>query len=261
MMRNVVGYAGTIEERFWRKVNKTETCWLWVGASDGGGYGMIGLDGKMAKAHRLSWIMSNGPIPEGQWVLHHCDTPACVRPDHLFLGDRQANMDDMVAKGRADRTKKIKQTAEERFWPRVNKTEGCWLWTGTRDGGGFGYFRSERQRIKAHRFSWILSFGPIQPGKVVIRNCSNILCVRPDHLFVGTQRENIAHATAKGRMSTTPKIWGEQHNFVKLKSAQALEIRAVAAQGVAPADIAAKFGVTQSNICYIVRRKTWKHLP
>lgn len=92
-----------IEERFWPKVQKGERCWLWQGEKTLQGYGRIhGGEGRARAtlAHRLSWEIHHGPIPEDAWVLHHCDTPACVRPDHLFLGHQPANVADMVSKGR-----------------------------------------------------------------------------------------------------------------------------------------------------------------
>lgn len=77
-------------------------CHLWVRATNNRGYGMVRLRGKMFLAHRLSWQLRNGEIPSGACVLHRCDTPLCVNPDHLFLGTMQNNMDDMRAKGRAN---------------------------------------------------------------------------------------------------------------------------------------------------------------
>ena len=75
-------------------------CWLWVGHIQGGGYGTLHIRPHLHLAHRLSWELNVGPIPEGQNVLHHCDNPPCVRPSHLFLGSHADNVRDMVAKGR-----------------------------------------------------------------------------------------------------------------------------------------------------------------
>ncbi len=87
-------------ESFWAKVNKTDGCWLWTRAKGTGGYGNFWNDGAYRKAHRVAWAISNGPIPAGMDVCHRCDTPACVRPDHLFLGTAKDNMADCRSKKR-----------------------------------------------------------------------------------------------------------------------------------------------------------------
>lgn len=75
-------------------------CWLWTGGVSGLGYGSIRKDGKNKRAHRVSWEIHNGVIPDKADVLHRCDTPSCVNPKHLFLGDDRANVLDAIAKGR-----------------------------------------------------------------------------------------------------------------------------------------------------------------
>jgi hypothetical protein len=87
--------------RFWAKVDQRskDECWLWTAALDDKGYGMFKLDGWMQKAHRVSWMIANGDA-NGLGVLHRCDTPACVNPRHLFLGNHSDNMKDCAAKGR-----------------------------------------------------------------------------------------------------------------------------------------------------------------
>ncbi len=76
-------------------------CWLWFGTTDKKtGYGSIRIDGKMVKAHRASWTVHRGRIPAGIKVLHQCDIPNCINPNHLFLGTQLDNIRDMEAKGR-----------------------------------------------------------------------------------------------------------------------------------------------------------------
>src|SRR3990167_3442392 len=86
--------------RFWSKIKKTSTCWLWTGFLNDAGYGIISIGCVLIRAHRFSWELHFSPIPDGLLVCHHCDNPPCVNPAHLFLGTKRDNARDMVAKGR-----------------------------------------------------------------------------------------------------------------------------------------------------------------
>jgi hypothetical protein len=89
-------------ERFWEKVQKDDACWTWIAGHTQAGYGMFHpRHGVSIYAHRYSWALVNGPVPDGLLVLHRCDTPPCVNPDHLFLGTDADNHRDKAAKGRA----------------------------------------------------------------------------------------------------------------------------------------------------------------
>lgn len=106
-----------LADRFWEKIDRNGLllrddlgrCWTWTASLDAHGYGQInggkGDNGviKFLKAHRVSWELNRGPIPEGLGVLHHCDNPPCCRPDHLFTGTNDENMKDAAAKARFPR--------------------------------------------------------------------------------------------------------------------------------------------------------------
>jgi len=88
--------------RFWSKVDVRgpNDCWLWIGQMTHRGYGCFKLNGFLKGAHRVAFELSVGPIPDGMWVLHHCDCPRCVNPAHLFIGTAADNTADMMNKGR-----------------------------------------------------------------------------------------------------------------------------------------------------------------
>ena len=91
----------TPEERFWKLVKKSDNCWIWNGYVDpSNGYGSMRWNGKTIRIHRIAYLIAHKFIPKDECVLHKCDNPLCVKPDHLFLGNRTDNSIDKVAKGR-----------------------------------------------------------------------------------------------------------------------------------------------------------------
>lgn len=94
-------HGASLTDRFLHYTTKSERgCWVWSGSLDRNGYGRLNIKNRPELAHRLSWVLHKGEISPSDHVLHTCDNPRCVRPDHLFLGDQAANNADMISKGR-----------------------------------------------------------------------------------------------------------------------------------------------------------------
>jgi len=148
------------------------------------------------------------------------------------------------------------KTAMDRFWPKIKKTDTCWLWTGARLAFGYGILTVRNRLNFAHRISWLFHCGDIPSGLYVLHRCDVPNCVRPDHLFLGTYAMNFADARAKGRWKP---LQGEQIGTSKLKAKQVIKIRRLFDTGRFSKDALGKrFGVTDVMIGNIVRRKWWK---
>lgn len=146
-------------------------------------------------------------------------------------------------------------TDEDAFWGCVRKTELCWEWTRGKHRFGYGWFHNGRKTVTAHRYSYELHFGPIPEGMGVLHRCDNPSCVRPDHLFLGTQADNNADKVRKGRQHR-----GEGTGGAKLCADDVRQIRELYAAGLTQIKIAESFGICRENVGQIVRRETWKHV-
>jgi DNA-binding XRE family transcriptional regulator len=147
----------------------------------------------------------------------------------------------------------------ERFESQINKIDGgCWLWTGEIcPQGKHGLIRSGGQIISAYRLSYEFYNGEITEGLCVCHSCDVRACVNPDHLWLGTQQENIQDAIQKGRMNNR----GENNGQSKLIEEQVIEIVWLYATGeYSQEQLADMFGVNHTIIHYIITGKSWKHL-
>jgi hypothetical protein len=175
-----------------------------------------------------------------------------------------------MPKGVYVRTKRVmRATLADRFWAKVQKTDGCWLWTGALMSKGYGSINMGKRGVTAlaPRVSWLLHYG-VMPTAWVLHHCDNPPCVRIDHLFLGDVQANADDMNAKGR-GVLPKrqpthaerARGERNGFAKLTPEQVAEIRRrYAAGGVSQQSLADEFGFGQSTISHIVLRETWAHV-
>ncbi len=151
----------------------------------------------------------------------------------------------------------------ERFWRNVKKTNdpnGCWVWTGTKFGGGYGQFswiiRKKRRFASTHRVAFEITFGEIPERLVVCHTCDNPSCVNPYHLFLGTPKDNTNDMIQKGRAIHQSH---EENGRSKLTEVQVEEIRRRYIPRIVTTRMLAKeFGVTSSVISDVVNYKTWK---
>lgn len=143
------------------------------------------------------------------------------------------------------------------FWKKVKRIplpSGCWLYRGASKNGHHGTLPSGEY---AHRFSWRLTFGPIPNGKNVLHRCDVPRCVNPNHLFLGTQLDNIADMNAKGRGKNPPVHRGETHHNAKLVDEEISQMREMLRlnKGTNQRQLASLFGCSQSTVSRI-----WKGL-
>lgn len=146
------------------------------------------------------------------------------------------------------------------FWKNVDKTGTCWLWTGDLNNHGYGVFyrmMPGSRKIFAHRNSWILHFSEIPSSAKVLHKCDTPACVNPDHLFLGSQRDNIQDMLNKGRNNTANNLKGEDCKHAKLTEKQVMEIRRSEDSLRIVAD---QYGISKATASNIRRRNIWKHV-
>lgn len=150
----------------------------------------------------------------------------------------------------------VRQTWQERFWSKVDKSGSCWLWTAARDRAGYGLFGSTQAPGRAaHRLAYLLANE--DPGeRHVLHRCDNPPCVNPAHLFLGDDAAN--HADMASKLRST---WGEKNARAKLTVDQVRAIRSQLDEGVPHRVIAEAFGISRPTVSDILHRRSWYHLP
>lgn len=144
----------------------------------------------------------------------------------------------------------------ERFWQKVDKKDGCWLWQAAQDPNGYGRIRVDGKTRLAHRIAYFLIVGE-EPPHELLHECDTRACVRigPGHVVVGSHKENMAGASERDRIAQ-----GEQHGRAKLTEKSVRLIRADWEAGVSQAAISRAFSVSRVNINRIVHRYLWRHI-
>jgi hypothetical protein len=183
--------------------------------------------------------------------LCKCDCGAikAVRNNNLVQGNSKQCR-------KCGRVRKLKISLEERFFSKVEKTEGCWFWKSSTNQMGYGQFTIGRKPLFAHRICWELTHGKkIPEGLFACHKCDTPICVNPDHIFLGTHQQNSQDMSNKKRST-----WGEKSLLSKLNLENVRQIKRMLLEGVDIKIICEKFQVVDKTIRNIRNKKTWKHL-
>lgn len=166
-----------------------------------------------------------------------------------------------------------KESFVDRFWSKVDRSGDCWIWTAARTtvpgGKGYGLFWQGTRVVVAHRWIYEQTFGPIPAGLHCCHKCDVPACVRPDHLFTGTPKDNSRDCSRKGRLYLqrfpnktnllfARRAQGEKHWSAKLTNASVQWIRERHSAGETLTSLASKLGVSRATVGYVISGKTWK---
>jgi hypothetical protein len=143
----------------------------------------------------------------------------------------------------------------DRFWKHVDKNI-CWIWTRARSQAGYGILTINYEVLYAHRLSWEFVNGDIPDGMVIMHNCDNPACVNPEHLQLGTQKDNLQDMWKKNRGSC-----GENHICAKITNEDVYKIRRLSEnENLTRKEIGNMFGLSRQAVTDIIYRRTWKHI-
>lgn len=235
------------------KKEKNE-CWPWIGSFSNNipvfSYNHKGKKRSRINADKLSFILNTGidVSGNGNGIIKNCNNLSCCNPDHIENKSCYNSLDD--------------NDYIERFWRKVSieSLDGCWNWMAHKNHDGYGVSKlkinGKWSVIFAHRVSYYLYYGVfIEGDNRCLHKCDNPSCVNPNHLFIGTQGDNVRDMHSKNRQ-VTPK--GSASGMSKLNESQVIEIKEMLEMGVSAKHISEKFGVCKNNIYSIKNGKTWK---
>jgi hypothetical protein len=236
----------TVSDRFWSKVVKSDgACWDWIGAKSPLGYGQLYVAGRKVGAHRLSWLLMRGEIAEGLNVLHRCDRPCCVNPDHLFLGTMSDNTQDMIAKGRHG----------SRLKPdRVLRGEGIGVSKLTEDQVGEVRFLRATYGYSYERLARAYGVSFAQIGSIITRRTWKHVTTSS-----GENLSECAKALLELPVRCAQSNTGERNGLAKLTRHQVDQMRRMRAEtGASFTAIAAAFSVSKMTANNAISGRTWK---
>lgn len=147
----------------------------------------------------------------------------------------------------------------KRFWSKIARgsRDECWPWNAAKNSAGYGHIIFQGKNHLAHRIAYFLENGPLPPGLLICHTCDNPLCCNPDHLFQGTNADNVADMEAKGR-GVHPR--GQSNGRARLTAADVIAMRAMRNGGATLAALGFHFRVRLQTVHAAVTRKTWRHL-
>jgi hypothetical protein len=231
--------AEPLEERFWNNVYKEHPsgCWLWEGSTDRGGYGWVMGMGER-KAHRVSWVIHFGVIPDELFVLHKCDNPSCVNPEHLYLGTHLDNVRD--AKERKRYRGAVGDANGLRKYP--EKVRGS-------NNGMSKLTEADVVEMRQLRAEGARVSDIAEKYKLTCAHTSKILVGKLWSHVPGSVQDHVTNAQR-----------GSDRYCARLTEEQVVEIRKRRASGETGDALAAEYGVHKATLSDITRGKTWKHV-
>lgn len=160
-----------------------------------------------------------------------------------------------------------KKITKEEFFKRIEKTDYCWNWIGFKDRSGYGFIKWDGRHQRSHRIMYMIHHNIVLPkgrgssGTIVLHKCDNTSCVNPDHLFLGTQLDNVRDMMNKGR-GNHPGIKGIKNGMAKLNEILVKEIRKYKKNNpnISQKNIGKLFNVSQMTICRVLNRVLWGHV-
>lgn len=250
-------------DRLLSKISYVGACWLWTGGKSF----RIGVF--VYKPKRASWIIHNGSIGTHICVVNTCDNPKCVNPKHLKTISKsqhskntkslrkprvikfykKADGQETVIRGNPPRSVPIlTKRQESRLLSRLDKTDGCWLWTGECKDKGYGYVSFNGKQYLSHRVMYALYYG-VDPGNFIVdHTCNTPACCNPKHLELVTPKENTQRMMAQGRHYT-----GQGNTIVPMKYHHQI-VDDVISQRKTMKQLAEKYGVGRVCISRIVAK-------